>query len=241
MTIQMEAHRQAGVLSTISLTWSLNDIFHIQNHFLNNLKLQWMVVGIIFAAFCLCVGWLLLSVRVRLLLGNTDASNEEQKSLPSTFLVIPTIAGLLVGASSQFLLQALFVWIDKQHLTAMSHLLLFSMLWSLSTVFYATVGYLSLRFLVEDEQESSCNSCCNLDCLQRQRVISRILIYYVGSTLVGICIAYICMDIFLHTKEQILPSLGMLVVSLGAFRTVVHCFSEEKCLEEAREEESFLL
>jgi hypothetical protein len=45
------------------------------------------------------------------------------------------------------------------------------------------------------------------------------------------------MYIFLDMTDQILPSLGRLVVSLVAFRAVLRCFPAEKCLEEAREQE----
>jgi putative flippase GtrA len=245
---QMEAHHAAGVLSAITLTLMLNDIFQIQNHFLNNPKNQWVVVGFIFAAYCFCVGCLLLSARatmitrVRRLRGNTNASNEKQTSVLRTFQMIAIIAGLLVGACSQFLLAALFVWGGKQHRPAVSqHLLLFSILGSLSTVLLAAVGCFLLRFLVEDVVEDEEESSCNLDCLHRQRVLLRMEAYYVSSTLVGICIACICMEIFLDRKEQILPSLGRLAVSLVAFRAILRCFPEEKCLEEAREQEIFLL
>jgi F0F1-type ATP synthase assembly protein I len=238
MIFQMESHHVAGILSAFTLTWLLNDIFHMQNNFLNNPKRQWMVVGLLFAAYCLFVGWLLLSARatiitrVRRLRGNTNASNEEQKSMLRTFQMIATIAGLLAGACSQFLLAA-FLWNEKENRPAVGRILLFSMSWSLTTVLLAAAGCFSLRFLVEDEEESS----CNLDCLQRQRVLLRMEAYYVSSTLVGICIAWICMDIFLDMTEQILPSLGMLAVSLVAFRAILRRFPEEKCLEEAREQE----
>jgi hypothetical protein len=116
------------------------------------------------------------------------------------------------------------------------------MLWSLSTVLLAAVGCFSLRFffedVVEDEEEESS---CNFVWLQRQHVILRMEAYYVNSTLVGICIACICIDIFLDMTEQVLPSLGLLVVSLVAFRAILRCFPKDKCLEEDREHESFLL
>jgi putative flippase GtrA len=226
MIFQMKAHHVAGVLSAITLTWLFNDIFHIQNHFLNNPKRQWVVVGFIFfAAYCLCVGC------VRRLRGNTEARKKEQTSILRPFhIMIATIAGLLAGACSQFLLVALFVWNDKQHRLSPSH---FFFVWIISTVLLVGAGCFSLRFLVEDKEENS----YNLDWLQRQRVILRMEASYVSSTLVGIFIARICTDIFLDTTEQILPSLGMLVVSLVAFRAILCCFPEDKCIEEAREQE----
>jgi exosortase/archaeosortase len=144
MNFQMKAHHVAVILSAITLTWLLIDIFQIQNHFLNNPKRQRVVVGFIFAVYCLYVGWLLLSARATLityvsrLRGNDNAKYEEQKSMLRNFQMIATIAGLLAGACAQFLLAALFFWDDKQHRPTVMHLLLFSMLSSISTVLLAS-------------------------------------------------------------------------------------------------------
>ena len=40
------------------------------------------------------------------------------------------------------------------------------------------------------------------------------------------------MDVVLGMSEQIAPSIVMLTVSLAAFRMILYCFPEEKCLEE---------
>ena len=198
MTFQMEAHHVAGALSSVTLTWLLNDIFHIQSKFLASPKHQWIVVALIFAAYGIFVSWILVSartaiitrVRGRRLRGNHNASNDEHTSMLRTLQMISTIAGLLIGACSQFLL-AVLLWDEKLRQPAVDHLLIFAIIWSVCTVAVTATGCYSLRLLaVEDAEHDD-----GVSLVQRQRVQMRMEAHYVSATLVGICIAWIFMDI----------------------------------------------
>ena len=56
--------------------------------------------------------------------------------------------------------------------------------------------------------------------------------HYVFCSLIGICVAWILMDLVLGMSDQIVPSFFMLLASLVAFRLILHCFPEDKCLQE---------
>jgi hypothetical protein len=71
--------------------------------------------------------------------------------------------------------------------------------------------------------------------LETERVFLRMEAHYVFCALIGINVA-------LGLEQQVLPSLGMLALSLIGFRAILHCFPEEDCLAEiglahAREKE----
>jgi hypothetical protein len=78
--------------------------------------------------------------------------------------------------------------------------------------------------------------------LETERVFLRMEAHYVFCALIGICAAWILMNVALGLEQQVLPSLGMLALSLIGFRAILHCFPEEDCLAEiglahAREKE----
>jgi 3-deoxy-D-arabino-heptulosonate 7-phosphate (DAHP) synthase len=65
---------------------------------------------------------------------------------------------------------------------------------------------------------------------ERERTIMRMETVYIGASLVGICAAWILIDVTHDMAEQVVPSLLLLVASLGAFMAILACFPEEECL-----------
>lgn len=146
-------------------------------------------------------------------------SHLEQSMLSSYSLVAGTL-GLIFGSCSQFLL-SLGMWNDASMRDPMiHHIILFSIVWSLLTVAMTFAGCVSLRWIVDDDR----------------RAILRMEACYVATTLIGICGAWVFLDISAGLPEQIAPSILMLCVSLGAFGIILQCFPEDACLAEEEEE-----
>lgn len=101
----------------------------------------------------------------------------------------------------------------------------FSMLWSVCSVVLTFVGCVSLRLLTLDETNR----------LSAERIFLRMESHFIFCSLIGICIAWILIDLIMDMQEQIVPSILMLVVSLLAFCGIVSCFPEEKCLEDLQD------
>jgi hypothetical protein len=136
-------------------------------------------------------------------------------------------AGLLgsgIGAGSQCLLGA-FLW--RSPATIDANVVVFSLAWSTCTVALTFCGCYLLRRSVTDSAS--------------ERTALRMEAVYIGSGLTGICLAWILMDLFwVHMPEQVLPSLGMLALSLMAFFAILKCFPEDACLEELEAEKQEL-
>lgn len=253
LLFQLEAHHMAGALASITVTWLLNDIFHIHSNFLNNPVHQWLVVAATFGCYCVFVGWILYTTQSCVAEKNrtrgeaicAESSNTyiAQASMFRTLEMIASIAGLLVGACSQFLLASMF-WNAQLHQPAIAHVMVFSVSWSMITVILTAMGCYLLRFLIGSSEDTVGNSDCHNTCFTndttgyvfRQRIQLRMEAYYVSCTLVGICMAWIFMDIFLDMTEQIAPSMAMLALSMVVFRAILCCFPEEKCVEDYSQE-----
>lgn len=151
---------------------------------------------------------------------NNESSDQVSAVLPTYQLVASTL-GLIVGVCSQFLL-SFVLWTDHMSKPIIDNVVIFSLLWSICTVLITFSGCLTLRFLTSDVSSP----------LTAERIFLRMESHYVFCSLIGICSAWILMDVVLGMSEQIAPSVVMLSVSLAAFRMILYCFPEEKCLEE---------
>jgi hypothetical protein len=152
-------------------------------------------------------------------------ANMDQDIMSSYSLVAGTL-GLIFGACSQFIL-SLWMWQDvSMTQPIINHIVWFSLAWSLLTVVMTFLGCLSLRWVVEGKTTGGDHQS------RRRRAILRMEAVYVAMTLVGICAAWIFLDVTAGLPEQIFPSLLMLIVSLAAFTLILQCFPEEDCLEQ---------
>ena len=141
--------------------------------------------------------------------------------------LIASILGLVIGFGSQSGLSAFF-WAGILPKPAPSSLLVFSMAWTGFTIGLTFLGHVALRSL---KPSSSSNGS-----LAAERAYLRMESFYVLCSLVGICFAWTSLDVLLGLKQQIVPSLLMLLFSLMLFRVILYCFPEEKCLEEYEQE-----
>lgn len=210
---QMEAHLIVGALISISTAWIMLDVLQLRipGHTTHNIVVfSLAIVG--YLIFFRCMTLSSPSERA-----STDAT---ANSLPTYQLVASTL-GLIVGICSQFLL-SFVLWTDHMAKPIIDNVVVFSLLWSVCTVVITFSGCLTLRFLTSDE----------INQLTAERIFLRMESHYVFCSLIGICAAWILMDVVLGMSEQIAPSIVMLTVSLAAFRVILYCFPEEKCLEE---------
>ena len=210
---QMEAHLIVGALISISTAWIMLDVLQLRvpGHTTHN------IVVFTFAI----IGYLIF-FRCMTLSSSTERASTDTitNSLPTYQLVASTL-GLIVGICSQFLL-SFVLWTDHMAKPIIDNVVVFSLLWSVCTVIITFSGCLTLRFLTSDEVNQ----------VAAERIFLRMESHYVFCSLIGICAAWILMDVVLGMSEQIAPSIVMLTVSLAAFRVILYCFPEEKCLEE---------
>ena len=155
-----------------------------------------------------------------------------------------------MGVSSQFLL-SLLLWQrgaaasggeDPQHQhiirrPVLDDVVCFSLLWSGLTVALTFAACLSLRLLLPPVSSDGGDN--NDDEHQNQnhrRVwLLRMEAAYISSSLVGICLAWIVIDLLNGMPEQVPPSLCMLVLSLACFKLILRCFPESECAAEEEE------
>jgi hypothetical protein len=202
---QVEAQYVVAALLTISAIWLLDSIV-------------WSFV-VVLSLLCLVLA-----------AGRCYGGND-QTVLASYSLVAGTL-GLIFGACSQFLL-SLGMWRDVgMTQPIIDHIVWFSLAWSLLTVLMTFCGCLSLRWIVAGGGKSGDddNDDHYYDNYRRRHAILRMEAVYVAMTLVGICAAWIFLDVTAGLPEQILPSLLMLTVSLAVFTLILQCFPEEDCL-----------
>jgi hypothetical protein len=202
---QIEAQYVVAALLTISAIWLLDSIV-------------WSFV-VVLSLLCL------------VLAAGRCYGGDDQTVLASYSLVAGTL-GLIFGACSQFLL-SLGMWRDVgMTQPIIDHIVWFSLAWSLLTVLMTFCGCLSLRWIVAGGGKSDDNDNDDhyYDNYRRRHAILRMEAVYVAMTLVGICAAWIFLDVTAGLPEQIVPSLLMLTVSLAVFTLILQCFPEEDCL-----------
>ena len=98
-------------------------------------------------------------------------------------------------------------------------------------MFLTLSGCVSLRLLVVSNDGDSEGPSIAYKIVQN-RVLLLMESAYVSSSLIGVCAAWIVIDVLSGMTSQILPSIFMLTVSLVAFRMILHFFPEEFCPEE---------
>jgi hypothetical protein len=218
---QMEAHHVVGALLAVSLYWIFIDVLHLAVH------ARAMHTGLFVAMTIVCYG-IFFKVMV--------SSNPSESVMMPTYQLLATTLGLVVGLCSQFVL-SFCLW--RNHMTSpvFSNVILFSLVWSVFTVIITFAGCLALRSLAlddsDDDEDATATATVNKEAaIEKERIHLRMESHYVFAALIGICGAWISMDLVLDMPQQILPSLGMLVVALAAFSVIIYCFPEEQCLEE---------
>jgi hypothetical protein len=233
VVFQMEAHHVVGALLAISLAWIFIDVLRLALH------ARAMHTGIFVAITAFCYG-----VFFRVMV----STNPAESVMMPTYQLLATTLGLIVGLCSQFVL-SFCLWRDHMTVPVMGNIVLFSMVWSVLTVIITFFGCVALRSLALDESESSeddndtedatsattVHQCSKEAALEAERIHLRMESHYVFATLIGICGAWILMDLVLDMPQQILPSVGMLVVALAAFSGIIYCFPEDQCLDEYAE------
>jgi hypothetical protein len=232
---QMEAHYVVGALLAISTAWLLNDLFQVQTvatatH--NALQIHpVLTVATAAAAYGLFLKWILSQDAFNSEVVNalnkghhTEEASSSRNMMTGTFQMVASTLGVIIGVCSQFVLSML-LWRDHMTKPILSSVVAFSLLWSVLTVALTFSGCLSLRFLID-----------GTDPHHAPRTLLRMEASYVSSSLIGICLAWILIDVLTGMTEQILPSLFMLGVSLLTFRGILYCFPEEQCLARHQDE-----
>jgi hypothetical protein len=226
VVFQMEAHHVVGALLAISLAWIFIDVLRLAA------QARAMHTGLFCTMTVVCY-----AVFFRVMVSTNPA---ESQMMP-TYQLLATTLGLIVGLCSQFVL-SFSLWKDHMTVPVIANVVVFSLVWSILTVILVFLGCVALRSLALDEsyditttseEDAATVQQCNKEAaLDTERIHLRMESHYVFATLIGICGAWILMDLVLDMPQQILPSLGMLGMALAAFSAIVHCFPEEQCLEE---------
>jgi hypothetical protein len=221
---QIEAHLIVGALLSISMSWIMMDVLQLgrPGYTVHNIVI--LVVAVIAYVLFFCCQSACCSEDNNskdTVTKQQDVKTMRSSDMMMTFQLVAGTLGLIVGICSQFLL-SIALWKDRMTKPVIDNVILFSLLWSLSTVVISFAGCLALRLLTVDEK----------DRMTAERIFLRMESHYVFCSLIGICVAWILMDLVLGMSDQIFPSFVMLALSLAAFRLILHCFPEEKCLEE---------
>jgi hypothetical protein len=232
LVFRMEAHHIVGALLTISVSWIVLDLTRLQvSDSLWNAHSWPGHAGI----------WTLLGhvvVLAAAYAGRKSSRPSALSTIPdapllSTYQLLATTLGLVVGLCSQFFLSAC-LWREGSSSMAVVtplHFLGLSLCWSCITVLITFGGCYSLQFLpieylTDDDQQAVVTAA------QMARVQLRMESSYVLATLFGICMAWILVDVVLGLPQQIAPSLFMLALAICAFRLILHWFPEDDCIQE---------
>jgi hypothetical protein len=225
-TFQMEAHHIIGSLLTISFIWIVIDVLRVKPSGVIHAQdsNEWRSAMVMLACFVAYVT--LYKCLLRYKQGYNHVSNQDEttreNSLIHTYQLIAGTLGLLAGLCSQFFL-SFVLWKNQMTEPLLDNVILFSLVWSISTVLVTFCGCLSLRLLTMDHGSSSKD-----DDDSNDKTFLRMESYYVFFSLIGICMAWILIDIVLDMREQIFPSLLMLSVSLACFAFILQCFPDPR-------------
>jgi hypothetical protein len=215
--MELEVLHVVGALSAVSVTWLLADVWQVQNSFLTEHR------AIVSASCCAAYGVFLVWIWFQSSPSSSTSAVGDDVQLAQTYQMVASLLGLVVGACSQLLL-AVLLWDDRMQQPFITNVIWFSLVWSCCTVLLTSA------------------TCCSLSCLtlstnkidehqhEQQRLQLRMEAAYVNCTLIGICLAWILLDLFLDMVEQIVPSVVLLCISLVAFRIILYCFPEDDCL-----------
>eukprot|EP00527_Entomoneis_sp_CCMP2396_P008720 CAMPEP_0198137080 /NCGR_PEP_ID=MMETSP1443-20131203/644_1 /TAXON_ID=186043 /ORGANISM="Entomoneis sp., Strain CCMP2396" /LENGTH=339 /DNA_ID=CAMNT_0043798411 /DNA_START=46 /DNA_END=1065 /DNA_ORIENTATION=+ len=208
---RMEAWMIGGALASISAWWFTLDTFGIalplSNYGIMDLVIVATTILVIFFALTTPKG------RGALLSSSSGISN-----------CLASFLGFVIGFASQILLSYL-LYTGKMPAGAMSNVFLFAICWSVCTVLITLAGCLSLRIYRPKSSET-------VDAVEVERMSLRMESFYVLCSLIGICFAWITLDMALGMTKQMIPSLVMIFISAIIFRAILYCFPEDMCLEE---------
>lgn len=213
LIFQMEAYNIAGALSAIAVTWLLIDVITIPSQFIHDHSPLIIVATlIVYGSFCVSVLMQSRQVaRLRRLRGDADFTDVTDAALSKTYHMIAGLSGLLTGASAQFLL-VLFLWQVYDDAEAAKRILsafLLSFFWFISTVGITTLGLWCTQQIVASEH------ICDVS--QHKKLMLLVNSYYIRSTMIGICAAWLLLDIFIDATGTMLLPLGMPILSVLVF------------------------
>ena len=229
----MEVYYVVGALLTVSAEWICQNVMRDADDSLANNDIQMLGPHPGFLVAVAVPTYLLLAYGLLRQPSTTTTTTPSNQSVDasaaaasSSTTVVPPyrlLAGLLgfvVGVSYQFFL-SLLLWQGNDarlRLPVVEDVIYFSLLWSGLTVTMTFCACLSLRLVVPPEQSGV--------------LLLRMEATYISCSLVGICVAWILIDLMSGMPEQVLPSMAMLVVSLGCFQLILRCFPEQSCITE---------
>jgi hypothetical protein len=226
---QIEAHFVVASLLAISFSWLLNDMWTVQ--IIRPMQIHPILT--IFAAATAYAIFFRYMVCQQQHSDNKELGSDEddcdESSGSSAYLLISATLGVVFGVSSQFLL-TIFLWKDNMTIPMIDNVVFFSLVWSILTVLLTFVGCMSLRVLVGPGMVTKIRSA--------QRTLLRMEAVYISCSLVGICMAWIFIDVLAGMPEQIIPSMIMLLLSLVAFQIILRCFPEDQCIDSSLEIET---
>lgn len=237
----MEAHFVVGALAAISIAWMVNNCFHSATGRSEDLLRMHPILTVTLAtfAYCLFVRWIISKgdgVNHRIGQECAQISSSKYETLSSTFQMVAATLGIIVGVSSQFTLSIL-LWRDGMSRPLIQSPIIFCAVWSLVTVSLTHAGCLSLRFLVASSSLGDVQRTAS-ERILNNRLLLRMEAAYVFFSLLGICSAWVGIDVLTGMTNQIVPSIFMLAAALLAFRAILYCFPEDNCIEAEDDEEA---
>jgi hypothetical protein len=254
----LESHYVVGALLTISAVWVFDTTVTHSLH-RDQVVVTWssaLLTAFILVGYAIGSWWTYccLTNNGRSVVGNAESTMSTTTNAHSSWTttsggwgwywnaanrwttVMTMLTGFVVGGTSQSIL-CYFLWNDHDmRQPAISSLVLFSLLWSALTVCMTALGcyVLTSSILLQRRRAKLFTPTTTTTmAISQQRTVLRMEAVYIGCCLVGICSAWIWIDIMHHMMEQVVPSLILLFVSMVAFSTILQCFPEDSCLEEA--------
>jgi membrane protein implicated in regulation of membrane protease activity len=235
---QIEAHYIVGALLSISMTWLINDLFQAKSRVAERAIQIHPVLTVVSAAvaYALFVRWIVVRRNSMDTFEDEGIDCESRSyqsrkldSLAPTFQMVSATLGTIVGLCSQFIL-SMILWRENMTKPAVESVVCFSLIWSFVTVVITLTGCFSLRFMLASSTTMRNEIMSTLEQLQLNRVALRMEAAYVSSSLIGICSAWIIIDVLTNMIDQILPNVFMLLISLAAFRAIIFCIPEDQCM-----------
>jgi len=261
---QMEAHHIVGALLSISALWMTVDIVQASDYHSKAASVYQSMTGrqasglgqaVLWTALCVA-GMLLWYPLMACLLSrmsvhhdnkenDNDPSSQpdEQQSPPvtglrSTYHLIALTLGLITGLCSQFVLS--FALWHQTWMTTMEQIVVFSLTWSVATVIWTAIGCASLRWIVHegsDQHKNNDATTTTTTTYSAERILFQMESRYIIGSLIGICLAWMVMDWVFQVREQILPCLLLLSLSLACFFVILACFPEDECFATLKDEQ----
>lgn len=256
---QMEAHHIVGALLSISALWMTVDVVQASDYHAAAVSAYQSMTGrqasglgqaLLWAALCVAgmLLWYPLMACLLPRLSTKAAENDDhQPNIPSdvqhspvsglrsTYHLIALTLGLITGLCSQFVLS--FALWHQTWMTSMEQIVVFSLTWSVATVIWTAIGCASLRWIVQEGSDQNKNNDSTATTTTAERILFQMESRYIIGSLIGICLAWMVMDWVFQVREQILPCLLLLSLSLACFFVILACFPEEECFATLEDEQ----